>query len=940
INIQKTTYTNNNLQLLSYNYFDGFGRLIQTQEKGEGNAYIVTSKNYDSRGNIKTDFLPLENFLYESEFIPINTNDLATHFSYDALNRIKTIKDSLGITQSIYGAWNKKIVDKNGNKKEFYFDAYENLIEVKEFLNDQSFSTFYKYDTNNNLIRVTDPQGNFRILKYDFQGNLLSEEDLHSPSLSDVKKKQYTYDDNGNLIRFKNQANEKIVYEYDELDRITKEQLFSDSESVNFFYDTADYGIGKIAQIETPYIKKIFSYDILGRIVKEERVLEEQSYFTNFSYDVLGNILSILYPDNTRISYNYNNLGLPEKILYEEKVLIKNIEYNHLKQISKIEYGNGLITDNLYDPLGHYRLTQKITRNSFNNSQLQDFSYDYDAVGNFTGLNDNSPFSKKIVSYAYDDLDRLLKADYSGMSEENDFSESYAYDILGNILEKSGQGSYLYNTVQPHAVTQVGDTKYAYDEKGNMIYDGSSNYAFNTKNQLISSEKNSKKMAYLYDENGIRIKKEDLNSGKNTLYVNRFYETSGNETKRFIYLGDMKLATLFDRDMNAIDPECAPPEAGVWTIAKSCTFTGKAAAKDIIVQPDVVLTVAEDSILYMDFKNNKLLIKNGSGVLIKKGASIKQGLKSDVEESYIITQLAYHHSDHLGGASIDTDADANVLQSIDYYPFGETHVSKNTSSYKNNYAFTGQELDEDTGLYYYKARYYHPEIGRFLSLDPWAGDISDPQTLNKYSYTRNNPLKYIDPSGESPIDMQRIWNNIISGSGKVEYNAIRNFPSNSVDFAKSSGYSAIDTALFDILPNQNYESGSIGALGAKFGIGIGITAGLVIGKNFFLGKSAIKSSEKLYTPNRKLPRDKDGNPIPDVNTPHTQIGTRSGSKGEEYRQTREWGYEDGQIVHKKDIDWTNHGRPKQHYNPHVHRYEKNATGGTRKRSTESYPLNN
>ncbi|MBN2086711.1 RHS repeat-associated core domain-containing protein, partial [Candidatus Peregrinibacteria bacterium] len=59
-----------------------------------------------------------------------------------------------------------------------------------------------------------------------------------------------------------------------------------------------------------------------------------------------------------------------------------------------------------------------------------------------------------------------------------------------------------------------------------------------------------------------------------------------------------------------------------------------------------------------------------------------------------------------------------------------------------------QERDEETDLYYYGARYYNPDIGRFTSLDPWSGDIKDPQSLNKYSYVRNNPLKYVDPSGE------------------------------------------------------------------------------------------------------------------------------------------------------------------------------------------------
>ena len=64
--------------------------------------------------------------------------------------------------------------------------------------------------------------------------------------------------------------------------------------------------------------------------------------------------------------------------------------------------------------------------------------------------------------------------------------------------------------------------------------------------------------------------------------------------------------------------------------------------------------------------------------------------------------------------------------------------------------FTGQRLD-DTGLYYYNARYYDPLIGRFISADSIVSDFKNPQAFNRYSYVLNNPLKYTDPSGQDPI---------------------------------------------------------------------------------------------------------------------------------------------------------------------------------------------
>jgi len=113
-----------------------------------------------------------------------------------------------------------------------------------------------------------------------------------------------------------------------------------------------------------------------------------------------------------------------------------------------------------------------------------------------------------------------------------------------------------------------------------------------------------------------------------------------------------------------------------------------------------------------------------------------------------VTKIIYHHSDHLTGSHIETDENGDVIQSLDYYPFGETRTDTQSDVYDNNYKFTGQELDDESGLYYYGARYYDPAIGKFISQDPWEGNINEPQTLNKYSYVINNPLKYIDPTGE------------------------------------------------------------------------------------------------------------------------------------------------------------------------------------------------
>ncbi|MBU1018069.1 hypothetical protein KKA33_03505 [Patescibacteria group bacterium] len=141
-------------------------------------------------------------------------------------------------------------------------------------------------------------------------------------------------------------------------------------------------------------------------------------------------------------------------------------------------------------------------------------------------------------------------------------------------------------------------------------------------------------------------------------------------------------------------------------------------------------------------------------------------------------KVYYYLQDHLGGVDVVTDENGDVVQRKDYLPFGSERLAMGSSD--EDYGFTGKELDEETGLYYYGARYYDPEIGRFVSLDPLVlGEakkskknieniIRDPQMLNGYAYAKNNPLKYVDPTGEKSTPIQKL------GRGILKYLTNRN----------------------------------------------------------------------------------------------------------------------------------------------------------------------
>jgi len=123
----------------------------------------------------------------------------------------------------------------------------------------------------------------------------------------------------------------------------------------------------------------------------------------------------------------------------------------------------------------------------------------------------------------------------------------------------------------------------------------------------------------------------------------------------------------------------------------------------------------------------------------------------------------YFHEDHLGGASIMTDEDGEIVAEYQYYPYGGTYSEETSGEdFGNSYKYTGQEEDAEIGLYYYGSRYYNPEVTKFMSQDPAVYDerflemLRDPQSFNTYAYVRNNPIKYIDPSGEYVVETGEI----------------------------------------------------------------------------------------------------------------------------------------------------------------------------------------
>ena len=108
----------------------------------------------------------------------------------------------------------------------------------------------------------------------------------------------------------------------------------------------------------------------------------------------------------------------------------------------------------------------------------------------------------------------------------------------------------------------------------------------------------------------------------------------------------------------------------------------------------------------------------------------------------------YYHPDHLGSSSYITNLDGEVVQHVEYVPFGEVFIEERNSTWNTPYLFNGKEFDEETGLYYYGARYYDARLGLWMSTDPMQENYPG---IITYCYSVNNPIIVKDPSGKSPV---------------------------------------------------------------------------------------------------------------------------------------------------------------------------------------------
>lgn len=319
-----TTQFTDQLASVSESYQDGFGRVIQTRTASPNTAtnpdeYVVIDTIYDELGRVAKTSLPYFG-LGAARSLPTGNTSLYTSTTYDGLDRPHIITNSNGVTTTVYTRpWQESVTDANGHTKIYDRDAFGRLVTVGEVNDGATYITTYNYNPIGNLIKITDAEGNVRNFTYDGLGRRLMAEDLHAPSDTTFGWYEFTYDDGGNVLTRLTAGGQKITFSYDELNRVTTEDLLSTSGiETTTSYDlgidgvNCENGIGRVCHHSNFASSTAYTYTSAGQVATETKTIAGSAtiFVTRTTYDRAGHVVASTMPDGTTETRAYNEAGL------------------------------------------------------------------------------------------------------------------------------------------------------------------------------------------------------------------------------------------------------------------------------------------------------------------------------------------------------------------------------------------------------------------------------------------------------------------------------------------------------------------------------------------------------------------------------------------------------------------------------------------------------
>lgn len=772
---------------------DAFGKTVQIVYDPNDNPTSRTDElgntttfEYDANGNLTKTTEPLNKI---------------TEFTYDPFGQLKTVKDALNRTMTNnYDAFGNLIstVDALTNATVYAYDtigrrtsttdarnkttafAYDKIGNLLNITDPMTGTITYEYDANNNRTKITDARDEITRFEYD-ENNLLEK-------MIDAKsgETEYFYDNLDRRTSVKDARNNTTNFEYDKEGRLTK---ITDplTNATRFEYDANG---NRTKTIDAKTNPTRFFYDALNRLIRTTDALGNQ---TDSTFDALGRLTRTTDAKGNATRYFYDALGRLTKVTDAGN---KDTEYTYdlVGNRLTVKNPNTNTTVFTYDELNRLE-TQT-------NALNKTYTFTYDEVGN---LKRRQTPNNHLIDYTYDGNNRLTRIDYP-----NSTFVSFVYDANGNrtqMTDSIGNSVYVYDEL--NRLTNYTDAYgktigYEYDANGNrtaLIYpDGKRvNYVFDAANRLTSAtDWGSRTTSYGYDAASLLSSSTNANGS----LVNYSYDNAGRLISMSNRKADLSVISSYAFTLDAVGNrsnvnQTEPIAAGANLSDKTYTYN---TANQIQTAGATVFTSDDNGNLKTqttggvttnfnyDFEDrltsasggtaSAQYVYNGLGQRLARttnGATTRFVLDptsrlprilaetdnaGNIKNYYthglgLIAKITstgeafQYHFDARGSVNAMTNSSQAIVNRYAYDSFGTTTaVAEQTTNpfrYIGQFGVTAEPFD----LQFAARRFYNPSLGRFLTKDAAEPLSSNPQTLNEYVYSLNNPIVLIDPSGLS-----------------------------------------------------------------------------------------------------------------------------------------------------------------------------------------------
>ncbi|WP_195571467.1 RHS repeat domain-containing protein [Paenibacillus sp. 1001270B_150601_E10] len=695
-----------------YNYLDSERKVSITLPDGEiqNNYYspfgLPVKGERIVAGTTRTSFInkSSDGQLIDEE-LPFGESSLATMYSYDSLGRQKTITNSLGHKTEYYYS-NTAIeghVESRSTNKVLYPDG---TVE---------FNYLDKYGRVDRIVSQIPEMREEINNTYTDYGDVVEQEvnAFKNDNLVKSQTTRYAFDTNHQLIYLKDAENNIHRYTY------------------NYLGGLVDYKLNG-------QLQKHNTYNAIGWNIT---TTDASGKFELIEYNKLGLPVTITDKKGNSIINTYTTLNEIDTVTVKEKS----------KEIYKQKYQ--------YDELTRLLVNSISTESSVPKSETITYSYDP-----WKRL-ETQIVAGRSYKFVYDDWDRLTSIIYP-----DEQVQTYQYDTLNRLLSVSyaDMGTVTYDySIGPHEMRY----KIMYPNSFTLskVSNGFGQVTFLTHNR---SSINTYSEEYFYDGMG-NISSIDRIKDGNTVKTSFQYDQLNRITSELSPLGQTQYRydVRGNREQLSSTAEDIQPQYSDVTYS----YNGVNMLNEIAVREQGVRalytyyadglratkTVGDVRTRYV-YYNGRVIEELGEdtqGNITELQARNIWGNELLFRKDYRSNQGGYYQYNGHGDVIQITDKSGNVINSYEYDIWG--NVTSNVENITNPFRYTGEILDEESGLYYLRARNYDPADGRFITEDTYEGELGNPLSLNLYTYVENNPLIYTDPSGHVKASDNEVLSNMV-----------------------------------------------------------------------------------------------------------------------------------------------------------------------------------